>query len=178
MFTLPNVLSLTRLPIGAAVALTAIHDAWGLAFALVLLGCLTDLADGYVAKRWNMGSKLGAEVLEPICDLALTVGAIVGLVMSHHLSIWLILVMGILAGIVQYINSFMTKTVLFTHFGQWFMPMYFLVVIWLLLIGYAHLALNSNAFIAFVGLASLATIFLIGEKRERFRAWFTPAQSA
>ena len=125
MFTLPNVLSLTRFPIGACVALAACHHAWGLAFGLLLLGCLTDLADGYIAKRWNMGSVFGADVLEPVCDLALTTGAIVGLVLTHRLPLWTVIVMVVIAGVVQVINSFMVETRLFTHFGQWFMPIYF-----------------------------------------------------
>jgi len=174
LFTLPNVLSLSRIPIGVFAALAAVHHAWGLAFSLLLLGCLTDLADGYIAKRWDMGSDIGADVLEPVCDLALTTGAIVGLVLTHRLPIWVVIVMVVITAIVQIINSFMTQTRLFTHFGQWFMPIYFLAVIWTLLLSYAWLALNTGPFTAFLSLQILATIFLIDAKRHRFLDWFGP----
>jgi len=129
MKTLPNALSISRFPIGALVGLAAIHRNWGWAFALLLLGCLTDLADGYVAKHWNVASDFGANYLEPICDLALTAGALIGLLVTHELSIWALGAMVIVLVIVQVINSFMIKTVLFRYFGKWFMPLYFLAVI-------------------------------------------------
>ena len=157
MLTLPNVLSLSRFPAGVLVVLTAVHHAWGLAFGVLLLGCLTDLADGYIAMRWDMASDFGADVLEPVCDLALTTGAIVGLVLTHKLPFWVVIGMIIVAGVVQVINSFMVETRLFTHFGQWFMPVYFLAVIWAGLIWYAELALPAGPFMVFDGLQYIAT---------------------
>lgn len=66
--TIPNALSVARIPLAALVALT-LDNLW-LCVPLFFAMALTDFLDGYLARRFGWGSKLG-EVLDPIADRAM-----------------------------------------------------------------------------------------------------------
>ena len=80
IITLPNLLSLFRLiliPVYGSVYLqSAVRKDFYTAGFLMTLSCLTDLADGWIARRFNMTSRLG-QILDPLADkltqLSLTV---------------------------------------------------------------------------------------------------------
>ena len=64
---LPNVLTAIRLalvPIMAAFVAAGRHD---IAAPIFLVAALTDLADGYIARRFGLASRLGA-ALDPVAD--------------------------------------------------------------------------------------------------------------
>jgi phosphatidylglycerophosphate synthase len=59
----PNALSLSRIPLG--MAFIALYDTseirrFSAALAVALLALLTDVADGWLARRWQVGSDAGA----------------------------------------------------------------------------------------------------------------------
>lgn len=64
---LANILTTARLVSAAPLAVLVLHDRFELAFWLFLAAALTDVADGYVAKRWASPSQVGA-ALDPIAD--------------------------------------------------------------------------------------------------------------
>ncbi len=171
--SVPNVLSLLRIPVGIAVGVTGVLHAWDWAFALYLCGCATDVLDGFVAEHWHCGSDFGANVLEPVCDLALTVGALAALVLSHHLAWSLLIPMAVLYLAVEVICLRYTSTKLFTQFAQWFVPCYYLVVTGALVLVFAHLALSRGDFGSFAIVATCVAVILISYKRERFADWFS-----
>ena len=73
VFTIPNILSLLRLvmiPVYMTIYLRAESTRdYILAGFILMLSCLTDLADGKIARKYNMISTLG-KILDPIADKA------------------------------------------------------------------------------------------------------------
>ena len=70
MLSLPNLLTLSRIiavPILVALLWVPGRLAYGLAFVLYALICITDYLDGWLARRWKIVSRLGA-FLDPIAD--------------------------------------------------------------------------------------------------------------
>ena len=68
IFTIPNLLSLLRLalvPVYATLYLKTEHPL--LAAMIFAFSCLTDLLDGYIARRFHMISNLG-KILDPLAD--------------------------------------------------------------------------------------------------------------
>lgn len=68
ILTIPNLLSAARIvmiPVVACAYLRWNDDA--LAACLLALTCLTDVLDGWIARRWNMGSDLG-KILDVVAD--------------------------------------------------------------------------------------------------------------
>lgn len=61
---IPNLLSLSRLPIAVLVLWLSWTGHWKLA----TLFLLTDALDGTLARRFNVTSGLGGNLLDPVCD--------------------------------------------------------------------------------------------------------------
>lgn len=87
---LPNYISLARLlsaPVGIWFILNgSLADA----FWLFLAAGLSDAVDGFVAKRFNSRSELGA-LLDPIADKVLIVSMVVTLGLAGYLPNWLVI---------------------------------------------------------------------------------------
>ncbi|RME76297.1 MAG: CDP-diacylglycerol--glycerol-3-phosphate 3-phosphatidyltransferase [Planctomycetota bacterium] len=63
------------------------------AFALFVLAALTDVADGYVARRWKLETDLG-RIADPFADKVMTLGAFVLLMpLTVYLSGWMVVLM-------------------------------------------------------------------------------------
>src|SRR5262245_5912099 len=61
-----------------------------IAFALFLVAGLSDLIDGFLAKRFNMATELGA-YLDPLADKAMIVSIYVTLGIAGHIPGWLVI---------------------------------------------------------------------------------------
>ncbi len=68
VFTIPNILSMVRIALVPAVVwLYCWHKDYALAGILILISGFTDMADGFVARKFNMVSNLG-RMLDPFAD--------------------------------------------------------------------------------------------------------------
>ena len=66
-----------------------IHPSWMDYFAALIfvIASITDFFDGYIARNFNATSKLG-EILDPLADKLLTLGAFLGLLYLHRANPW------------------------------------------------------------------------------------------
>ncbi|KAA2214824.1 CDP-alcohol phosphatidyltransferase family protein [Teichococcus oryzae] len=69
---IPNAITLARLCAVPATVWLILHDSLDLAFFLFAAAGLSDALDGWLARRWNAQSPLGA-MLDPVADKALLV---------------------------------------------------------------------------------------------------------
>jgi CDP-diacylglycerol--glycerol-3-phosphate 3-phosphatidyltransferase len=74
--TLPNLLSLSRVPLGIAVFACVAHDLWPAALAIFVLATLTDWLDGWTARRFKLESPVGRS-LDPLTDKFLICGTFI-----------------------------------------------------------------------------------------------------
>lgn len=65
--TIPNVLTLVRMLCTPIIVVAMLKLYWGLAFWLIIFSALTDLLDGYIARRFHQKTFLGA-CLDPVAD--------------------------------------------------------------------------------------------------------------
>jgi cardiolipin synthase len=84
--TIPNLLTLLRILIVPVFAILVMYGHLVAAFALFVLAALTDLLDGYIARRLNQASSLGA-FLDPMADKLLMLVAFVLLGTSRHVAL-------------------------------------------------------------------------------------------
>lgn len=93
MLTVPNILTIFRLlaaPIVGLVFLFVIRPyADWIALILFVGASITDWFDGYLARKWEQTSKLGA-MLDPIADKAMVVTALLALVAITGFSVWIL----------------------------------------------------------------------------------------
>jgi cardiolipin synthase len=83
-----NLLTVLRLICVLPIVLLTVGGQYHEAVFLFVLAALTDLADGYVAKRISGPTPLGA-VLDPLADKLLMTSVFVTLVVMGHLPLWL-----------------------------------------------------------------------------------------
>jgi cardiolipin synthase len=87
---LPNILTLCRI-VAVPVVVWALTDGlYALAFACFVAAGITDGIDGWIARRFNMRTTLGA-YLDPLADKALLVSIYITLGVVHHLPLWLVI---------------------------------------------------------------------------------------
>ncbi len=90
ILTVPNILSILRLcllPVFLWLVLGPEAD--GLAVAVLMFMGISDYFDGYVARRWDQASRLGA-VLDPVADRLYIVAVVVGLGLREIIPLWLV----------------------------------------------------------------------------------------
>jgi cardiolipin synthase len=88
LFTLPNAITFARLCAVPAAIWLIIQHRLDLAFYVFVAAGLSDGIDGWIARRWQLRSRLGA-VLDPIADKALLVSVYVTLAAIGVLPDWL-----------------------------------------------------------------------------------------
>src|SRR5277367_3548714 len=67
IYTIPNILTFSRLLATPIIAYLVLHDLPYLATSLLLYAGLTDLIDGWIARRYNLQSVVGT-VIDPMAD--------------------------------------------------------------------------------------------------------------
>lgn len=89
VFTIPNIISMFRIVLIVAfipVYFSKIENNLLIALGIMLLSGLSDVADGFIARRFNMVSDVG-KVLDPVAD-KLTQGVILFCLLINHSSIF------------------------------------------------------------------------------------------
>lgn len=107
-FTIPNILSCGRIiliPIFIFTYINAIQsgDYYAPGLIIILSG-ITDLLDGFIARKFNQITELG-KVLDPIAD-KLTQGAIVFTLMFRYRKMWILVALFMVKELSMAINSF------------------------------------------------------------------------
>ena len=82
LFTIPNLLSLFRLTLIPVYMTIYLEGRYLLAGAILALSCLTDLLDGWVARKFHMVTELG-KLLDPLADKATQLSLTVCLSLRH-----------------------------------------------------------------------------------------------
>jgi cardiolipin synthase len=88
--TIPNLITIARLLGVPLIVWLMIADRFVEATVLFIVAAISDAADGFIAKRFNATSELGA-YLDPIADKALLVSVFVTLGFKEVLPAWLII---------------------------------------------------------------------------------------
>jgi cardiolipin synthase len=84
---IPVTLSLLRAALVPGLVLFLVEGHLGAALIIYLLASLSDVADGWIARRWNQVTRLGT-VLDPQVDIVFTLGLLFGLARADLLPGW------------------------------------------------------------------------------------------
>lgn len=110
---LPNILTIIRLllvPVFIFLFFSQIENGHIYALLIFLAAGLTDLADGYIARKYNAVSKIGI-VLDPLADKLMLITALICLEIYGIVPLWVLIIMifiegiQILAGIYLYFSK-------------------------------------------------------------------------
>ncbi len=90
----PNLLSLSRIPLAPLMGYFLWRDdnqSTIICIALLMVAAITDLLDGYLARRMNQVSRLGI-ILDPLTDKILVAALVIMLIFFRDLPLWLAIV--------------------------------------------------------------------------------------
>jgi cardiolipin synthase len=85
---LPNLITFVRILLIAPIAVALLHHELLIALGLFCLAAVSDLLDGFIAKRFGWQSALGG-VLDPAADKLLLATSFVVLAVMHLVPLWL-----------------------------------------------------------------------------------------
>jgi cardiolipin synthase len=89
VLTIPNIISIIRLAgVPLFLWLILVPEADGWALVVLMLSGISDYADGYLARRLNQTSQLGA-ILDPVADRLYILSTVVGLAVRDVIPWWL-----------------------------------------------------------------------------------------
>jgi cardiolipin synthase len=88
--SLPNLITLGRILLVPVVVWAISNGAMAIAFILFVVAGISDAVDGFLAKRFNMTSELGA-YLDPIADKALIMSIYIALGIPGTIPRWLVI---------------------------------------------------------------------------------------
>ncbi|KAK7963673.1 CDP-diacylglycerol-glycerol-3-phosphate 3-phosphatidyltransferase [Apiospora saccharicola] len=88
IYTIPNLLTASRLVAAPFIGYAILHDAHAWALGLFVYAGVSDLLDGWIARRWKMGSVVGS-VIDPMADKILMTILTVCLATKGALPVWL-----------------------------------------------------------------------------------------
>lgn len=87
---LPNIITLGRILLVPLIVWAIASSQMSVAFVIFLIAGLSDAVDGFLAKRFDMTTELGA-LLDPIADKALLVSIYVALGLADAIPRWLVI---------------------------------------------------------------------------------------
>ncbi|OKL56834.1 hypothetical protein UA08_07930 [Talaromyces atroroseus] len=94
IYTVPNLLTFSRLLAAPAVGYLLVHNHHTAALALFAYAGITDLVDGYIARRYNLQTVVGT-IIDPAADKLLMTISVVCLGLNGSMPAWLaILILG------------------------------------------------------------------------------------
>ncbi|KAM3418032.1 hypothetical protein BST61_g6242 [Cercospora zeina] len=88
IYNLPNFLTVTRLVAAPATAYLLLHDHHALALGLFAYAGITDLVDGWMARKWKLQTVAGS-VMDPMADKALMIILTVTLAVKGAIPLYL-----------------------------------------------------------------------------------------
>ncbi|HEX8171574.1 MAG TPA: CDP-alcohol phosphatidyltransferase family protein [Thermoanaerobaculia bacterium] len=86
MLTLPNILTLGRLLLVPCFLVASLRAQYNLAFAIFVTAAVTDVLDGWLARRLDLRSRLGA-LLDPAADKTLMICGFLYYTLAAHLPV-------------------------------------------------------------------------------------------
>ena len=88
--SIPNIITLGRILLVPVIIWAIASNQMEIAFALFVVAGISDAVDGFLAKRFNMASELGA-LLDPLADKALLVSIYVALGIWGAVPRWIVI---------------------------------------------------------------------------------------
>lgn len=157
IFTIPNILSFFRIMLAPFILWTYFIEQYYVSAGLLVLSGITDIADGFIARHFNMISALG-KALDPIADKLTVLTVIIGLCFASKLMIILLslfIVKEFIMGIQGLIIIKKTGT---TYSAQWHGKLATFTLYLTIFINIVWVDMPKTAILIFIGLCSVAVI--------------------
>ncbi len=116
---LPNALTLLRILLTISfLAISFYFKFYLLSFIIFLIACITDILDGYLARRYKQITNFG-KVWDPLADKLLVISALVTLFIWHYIFLWMVIIIVVREVLVTILRAVMTKRNIYLAADIW-----------------------------------------------------------
>ncbi len=166
-FAAVTTLSLSRVPLGFGIYFAAVAGDWQMGFWLIIAALVTDWVDGPLARHFGVASKAGQDLLDPIPDLFLTLGIVIGLWQMGFLPVWVLVAGGAIGAMAKTFGVFSPKGSAARWIGNMVVPFGSVTILAASIGGYAVLAYGSPM----LGVEAVGGAILLYAKFNRVQSW-------
>ena len=86
----PNILTIIRFLLIPTILIELFTGNYIAAFIFGFISCFTDMADGYIARKYNLISNFG-KLMDPLADKLTLISVLTALVVLHIIPIWILI---------------------------------------------------------------------------------------
>lgn len=170
---LPNIVSAIRVVLSYPIAQSELARHWQVAFWLIVFGIITDMADGWLANRLNVGTKFGKDWWDPLCDSTMNLGIVAGLVMEGGIRHELLpeAQLALLLAIVLKVAKHQTWDEILRRAANVTLPACYCIAVPVVMIYIFCLTFGDEVLHLAVTLTAIASAFALAFKRHRVTDW-------
>ena len=103
---IPNALTILRFILIPFIIVYIIQENYIAAFIFLTLSALTDVLDGFIARKFNFITNLG-KVLDPLADKTTLVSILVALAVNNVIPMWILIIVAIKEFLMIAVSSFL-----------------------------------------------------------------------
>lgn len=176
----PNILTVIRILLIPVIVVFIFTGNYILAFVFFTISGITDIADGFIARKFNLISNFG-KLMDPLADKLTQIATLASLVFTHIIPIWILLIVFLKEFIMICGASFLYGKDVVVY-SRWYGKLatvlfYIAIVISLLLKQFNLTGIWQNLDLGLYTLALIATIFsLIMYIRDLYQKGFIDKQ--
>lgn len=157
----PNILTISRFILIPFIILSLIYNKFLLAFILLTISGLTDVLDGFIARKFNLITDFG-KLIDPLADKATQIAILVALALKPTsdggtiIPIWILFVIAIKEFLMVAGASFLygKDTVVSSKwYGKLTTVIFYIAIVSSLAIAYFNLSFKFDQYIYYLGLA-------------------------
>lgn len=155
----PNMLTLLRFFFIPFIILALYFNEYMLAFVLLTISALTDVLDGYIARKYNFITDFG-KLMDPLADKATQLTILVALALKHVLPVWILCIIALKEFMMIAGASFLYGKDLVVSskwYGKLTTVVFYTAIVSSLVIGYFNLPYRFDTILYYIGIA--LTIF-------------------
>ena len=91
LLNVPNTLTILRMLLVPCIVFALLRESYGIALGIFLFAGVSDGLDGFIARRFNQCTPLGA-LLDPLADKLLVCAAMIMLIPVHRVPGWMVVI--------------------------------------------------------------------------------------
>ena len=162
---IPNILTISRFVLIPIIVLSLALDQYLVAFIFLTLSALTDVLDGFIARKYNLISDFG-KLMDPLADKSTQLSILIALAMKHTpngepiIPLWILFIIALKEFMMVAGASFLygKETVVSSKwYGKLTTVLFYLAIVSSLVVSYFNLSFRFDTYIYYAGLGM--TIF-------------------
>ena len=116
---IPNYLTIIRLILVPIIFALILYEHYTIAIIVYIIANLTDVLDGYIARKFNLISDFG-KLMDPLADKITQVGTILALILKGIIPFWILIIISLKEITMIVVASVLFKKKIVTVHSKWY----------------------------------------------------------